>query len=119
MNKSKIKSLMWGSIVVVAILIIIFVSSDSGIIFGVLTALIYCSIPAFLITLAHLELNKSDIKTIEEFDANEELKQHIKQTKKNKRKKWFEKNKKLVITISSLFLLAIIGYIIYWIFFMS
>ncbi len=100
MNKSKIKTLMWASLIVVASLIIIFVSSANGIIFGFLTALIYCSIPAVLTTSAHLELNKGDVKTIEEFDAQEELNQHIKEIKKTKRHNWWKENKKKVIIIS-------------------
>lgn len=108
MNKSKIKKLMWASLIVVASLIIIFVSSVYGIIFGFLTALIYCSIPAVLTTLAHLELNKGDVKTIEEFDAQEELNQHIKEIKKTKRQNWWKENKKKVIIISSIIFLVIV-----------
>lgn len=107
MNKSKVKKLMWASLIVVASLIIIFVSSVYGIIFGFLTALIYCSIPAVLTTLAHLELNKGDAKTIEEFDAQEELNQHIKEIKKTKRQNWWKENKKIIKTIIIVFLICL------------
>lgn len=115
MNKSKIKKLMWASLIVVASLIIVFVSSVYGIIFGFLTALIYCSIPAVLTTLAHLELNKGDAKTIEEFDAQEELNQHIKEIKKTKRQNWWKENKSKIaptILIASIVLTLLIVIII-------
>lgn len=114
MNKSKIKKLMWASLIVVASLIIIFVSSANGIIFGFLTALIYCSIPAVLTTLAHLELNKGDVKTIEEFDVQEELNQHIKEVNKQKRQNWWKENKKWCLPVIIGVIIVIILLLFYW-----
>jgi purine-cytosine permease-like protein len=114
MNKSKIKKLMWASLIVVASLIIIFVSSANGIIFGFLTALIYCSIPAVLTTLAHLELNKGDVKTIEEFDVQEELNQHIKEVNKQKRQNWWKANKKWCLPVIIGISVIILILIAYW-----
>lgn len=112
MNKSKIKKLMWWSVISLAILIFVSVSLSQEFPIAVLSVIFYCALPTIFIGLAQSELMKSDVKSIEEFDAQQELDQYIKNTKKENRKKWWKKNKKKVIIISGIvFTLALIIYI--------
>jgi cell shape-determining protein MreC len=115
MNKSKIKSLMWWSVISLAILIFISVSLSQEFPIALLSVLFYCALPTLFISLATAELNKGDVKTIEEFDAQEELNQHIKEIKKTKRQNWWKDNEsKIALFIMiAIILIPILAYIIY------
>lgn len=97
MNKSKIKNLMWWSVGSLAILIFVTISITQKFLIALIGVILYCSLPTLFTILAINELNKGDVKSIEEFDAQEELNQHIKNVKKEKRQKWWKENKKIVI----------------------
>lgn len=115
MNKSKIKKLMWWSVGSLAILIFVTISLSQEFYIALLGVLLYCALPTLFISLSHAELNKSDVKTIEEFDAQEELNQHIKEIKKTKRQNWWKDNEsKIALFIMiAIILIPILAYIIY------
>lgn len=114
MNKSKIKKLMWWSVISLAILIFISVSLSQEFPIALLSVLFYCALPTLFIALATAELNKGDAKTIEEFDAQEELNQHIKEIKKTKRQNWWKENKKIIKTIIIVFLICLCLFFLGW-----
>ena len=113
MNKSKIKKLMWWSVGSLAILIFVTISLSQEFYIALLGVLLYCALPTLFISLSHAELNKSDVKTIEEFDAQEDLNQHIKSVNKKTRQEWLKGNKKKVIVIAILSFI-IIAFLIFW-----
>lgn len=114
MNKSKIKNLMWWSVGSLAIVIFISVLTTQEVYIALLSVILYCALPTLFTLLAVNELNKGDVKTIEEFDAQEQLNKHIKDVKKKKRQKWWEENKKwgllVIIVIGILIILFIMQY---------
>ena len=114
MNKSKIKKLMWWSVGSLAILIFVTISLSQEFYIALLGVLLYCTLPTLFISLSHAELNKGDAKSIEEFDAQEQLNQHIKAVKKEKRQNWWKENKKwgllVIIVIGILIILFIMQY---------
>lgn len=99
MNKSKIKNLMWWSVGSLAIVIFISVLTTQEVYIALLSVILYCALPTLFILLAVNELNKGDVKTIEEFDAQEQLNKHIKDVKKEKRQKWYTENDKKIACI--------------------
>lgn len=113
MNKSKIKHLMWWSVGSLAIVIFISVLTTQEIYIALLSVIFYCALPTLFTLLAVNELNKGDVKTIEEFDAQEQLNKHIKDVKKEKRQKWWEDNKKMVIKFLIILGIAIISLLIW------
>lgn len=114
MNKSKIKNLMWWSVGSLAIVIFISVLTTQEVYIALLSVILYCALPTLFILLAVNELNKGDVKTIEEFDVQEQLNKHIKDVKKEKRQKWWKENKKwgllVIIVIGILIILFIMQY---------
>ncbi len=114
MNKSKIKNLMWWSVGSLAILIFVTISITQKFLIALIGVILYCSFPTLFTILAINELNKGDVKSIEEFDAQEELNQHIKNVKKEKRQKWWKENKKWFISVIIGIIITIILVIIVW-----
>lgn len=114
MNKSKIKNLMWWSVGSLAIVIFISVLTTQEVYIALLSVILYCALPTLFTLLAVNELNKGDVKTIEEFDAQEQLNKHIKDVKKEKRQKWWEDNKKWCVPVIIGVIIVIILLLFYW-----
>ena len=114
MNKSKIKNLMWWSVGSLAIVIFISVLTTQEVYIALLSVILYCALPTLFTLLAVNELNKGDVKTIEEFDAQEQLNKHIKDVKKEKRQKWWEENKKWCVPVIIVISVIILILIAYW-----